>query len=145
MKVRFWAVTPLLADSRRVSYDYFSHLGFLLSLYRIMHQVVLSAIVFPSIFISVTLLTCAVMFLRTRYVVLASLCLIVKLGCIALLGFQATAPPSRHSTTLFFSPFLFFLFSQFIHTHAGFGCMQKPTSVPTIHVHWTSGISLPSV
>lgn len=52
--------------------------------------------------ICLTQLTCAVMYLRTRrYVFLASLCLIMKLGCIALLlelqATTTTSPSSRHS------------------------------------------------
>jgi hypothetical protein len=42
----------------------------------------------------------------TRYVVLASLCLIVKLGCIALLlELQAASSSSRYCTIFFFSAF----------------------------------------
>ena len=45
------------------------------------------------------------MYLGTRYVVLASLCLIVKLGCIALLlQLQAASSPSHHCTPPFFLP-----------------------------------------
>ena len=45
------------------------------------------------------------MYLGTRYVVLASLCLIVKLGCIALLlQLQAASSPSRNCTPPFFYP-----------------------------------------
>jgi hypothetical protein len=54
------------------------------------------------------------MYLGTPYVVLASLCLIVKLGCIALLlGLQAaSSSSSRHCTT----PFRFFFLSFCDHT-----------------------------
>ncbi|KAF8466075.1 hypothetical protein DFH94DRAFT_348028 [Russula ochroleuca] len=54
------------------------------------------------------------MYLGTRFVVLASLCLIVKLGCIAfLLELQAASSPSRYCTTHF--P----IFCNHTVTHAG--------------------------
>ena len=74
----------------------------------------------------------------TRYIVLASLCLIVKLGCIALLlELQLASSPSRYSKTQFF----FSLAVLRSHIHANF---KKHMSVRTIRVHGTSGFSLPS-
>src|SRR5260370_20884925 len=56
------------------------------------------------------------MYFRTRYVVLASLCLIVKLGCIALLvDLQAAASSSSHHCT---TPFYFILLQK-SRTHLG--------------------------
>ena len=92
-----------------------SHLSFLLS---------------PPQLSALTQLTCTIMCLRTRYVFLASLCLIMKLGCIALLlELQAaTTSSSRHCTASFsssspLSPY----FLQKPHTHAVIldACMPK--------------------
>ena len=74
----------------------------------------------------------------TRYIVLASLCLVVKLGCIALLlELQLASSPSRYSKTHFFSP------SPFC-DHGLTPACKKHTSVQTTRVHGTSGFSLPS-